>query len=398
MEYSIACLQTLLYNSLEQRSSHSCSSHFCILILTILRIQQIRTQMDMNILKRGRGHPRKSSCSSFDDDLENIPEFFKVKKDQEKLQVKKRSRSTKPCSSKKPFKGDLSTRTSSIRESTTTTIRSPFSFSSLPGKVDQRKVACFSPRLKAAYVVVGLPTRMPSWPKSPFTSKGAGSKKTCAKDVFFSALSSPNPKAKGETASLSFGSSFAFPRIAVAGAKPAFFAPRMREKVRGKNLNYAEEKIDEQIEEEGENPYFIASLHRKSKRTLRPGYCKGLLYVTVDELCLSLRVVMVIQFASTCEQLNEVSLQTRTVNWRFILPLVIKVALNAKKDQFNYNSQKEVPGTLLSNSKGPKSENLFKGHEFSCQNLSRDDFIMKLRLIVGDQFLKSTVIILQGKT
>jgi hypothetical protein len=116
-----------------------------------------------------------------------------------------------------------------------TTIRGPFSFSSLPGKVDQRKVACFSPGLKADYVVVGLPTRMPSWSKSPFTSKGAGSKKTCVKDVFFSALSSPNPKAKGETASLSFGSSFAFPRIAVAGAKPAFFAPRMREKGRGKN-------------------------------------------------------------------------------------------------------------------------------------------------------------------
>ncbi|TXG46919.1 hypothetical protein EZV62_026213 [Acer yangbiense] len=78
-------------------------------------------------------------------------------------------------------------------EPTATTIRGLFSFSSLP---QQRKVPC-------------------------------------AKDVFFSALSSP--KAKGETASLSFGSSCGFPRIAVAGAKPAFFAPRMREKVRGKN-------------------------------------------------------------------------------------------------------------------------------------------------------------------
>jgi hypothetical protein len=119
-----------------------------------------------------------------------------------------------------------------ILEPTTTTIRGLFSFSSLSGKVDQRKVACFSPGLMAAYVVVGLPTRMPPWSKSPFTStsKGAGSKKTFAKDVFFSAFSSP--KAKGETASLSFGSSFSFP---VAGAKPAFFAPRMREKVRGKN-------------------------------------------------------------------------------------------------------------------------------------------------------------------
>lgn len=114
-----------------------------------------------------------------------------------------------------------------------TTTRGLFSFSSLPGKVDQRKVACFSPGLMAAYVMVGLPTRMPPWSKSPFTSKGAGSKKTCAKDVFLSAFSST--KAKGETASLSFGSSFGFPRIAVAGAKPAFFAPRMREKLRGKN-------------------------------------------------------------------------------------------------------------------------------------------------------------------
>ena len=130
-----------------------------------------------------------------------------------------------------------------ILEPTTPTIRGLFSFSSLSVKVDQRKVACFSPGLMAAYVVVGLPTRMPPWSKSPFTttsnsnsnsnSKGAGRKRTCAKDVFFSAFSSP--KAKGETASLSFGSSFGFPRIAVAGAKPAFFVFRMREKVRGKN-------------------------------------------------------------------------------------------------------------------------------------------------------------------
>ncbi|KAI5664328.1 hypothetical protein M9H77_23651 [Catharanthus roseus] len=42
-------------------------------------------------------------------------------------------------------------------------------------------------------------------------------------------------KAKGETASLSFGSSFAFPRNAVVGAKPAFFTLQMREKVRGEN-------------------------------------------------------------------------------------------------------------------------------------------------------------------
>ncbi|EPS74677.1 hypothetical protein M569_00052, partial [Genlisea aurea] len=118
------------------------------------------------------------------------------------------------------------------RESTMTTIRGPFSFSSMPGKVDQRKVACFSPGLMAVYVVIGLPTRMSScsWWKSHFTSKGAGSKKTCAKDIFLSAFSSQ--KAKG-VKHLSFGSSF--PRIAVVGAKPAFFVFRMREQVRGKN-------------------------------------------------------------------------------------------------------------------------------------------------------------------
>ncbi|ERM99376.1 hypothetical protein AMTR_s00235p00022890 [Amborella trichopoda] len=48
-----------------------------------------------------------------------------------------------------------------ILEHTTATINSLFSFSSLPRKVDQRKVACFSPGLMAAYVVVGLPTRVP---------------------------------------------------------------------------------------------------------------------------------------------------------------------------------------------------------------------------------------------
>nr|WNX95774.1 ribosomal protein L2 [Cymbidium macrorhizon] len=115
-----------------------------------------------------------------------------------------------------------------ILESTTATIFCLFSFSSLPRKVDQRKVACSQAKcLLTLYVVVGLPTFMPPWSKSQAC---AGSKQT--KDVFLSAL--PSPLAKGETAFLSFGSSLAFPRIAIAGAKPAFFAPRMREKLIGK--------------------------------------------------------------------------------------------------------------------------------------------------------------------
>ena len=49
-----------------------------------------------------------------------------------------------------------------ILESTTATIFCLFSFSSLPGKVDQRKVACSQGKcLLTLYVVVGLPTFMP---------------------------------------------------------------------------------------------------------------------------------------------------------------------------------------------------------------------------------------------
>ncbi|KAK3226493.1 hypothetical protein Dsin_006355 [Dipteronia sinensis] len=78
-----------------------------------------------------------------------------------------------------------------VEPTTTTTIRGLFSFSSLP---QQRKQVA------------------------------------CAKDLFFSAFSSP------KASSLSLGSSSGFPRIAVAGAKPVFFAPRMRaEKIGGKN-------------------------------------------------------------------------------------------------------------------------------------------------------------------
>ncbi|PHT70817.1 60S ribosomal protein L2, mitochondrial [Capsicum annuum] len=119
-------------------------------------------------------------------------------------------------------------------KSTMTTICGPFLFSSLPEKGDQKRVVCFSPGRMATYVVVVLSTRMPSWSKSPFyTSKDAGSKETCTKDVFFSALFSP--KAKEENVSLFFNSSFGFLRIAVTGEKPIFFSLRMREKVRGKN-------------------------------------------------------------------------------------------------------------------------------------------------------------------
>nr|QKI31999.1 ribosomal protein L2 [Ombrophytum subterraneum] len=113
-----------------------------------------------------------------------------------------------------------------------TTTRGPLGFSSLHFRFFQRKVASFSPGRMAAYVVVGLPSRMFPWSNSPLTSKGAGSKKTCVKDVLFSLLPYPKTQEQEDT----FGS--CIPRVAVAGAKPAFFASRMREreKVRGKNM------------------------------------------------------------------------------------------------------------------------------------------------------------------
>lgn len=116
-----------------------------------------------------------------------------------------------------------------ILESTMATIFCLYSFSSLPGKVYQRR-GSQAKCLLTLNVVVGLPTFMPPWAKS---QASAGSKQTSAKDVFLSALSSPF--AKGETTSLCFDSSLSIPRIAVAGAKRTFFAPRMRDQVLGQN-------------------------------------------------------------------------------------------------------------------------------------------------------------------
>ncbi|KAI4300256.1 hypothetical protein L6164_033653 [Bauhinia variegata] len=111
-----------------------------------------------------------------------------------------------------------------ILEPKTTTIRGQFSFSSLPGKVYERGVASFSRGQPAGYRMVGFPTGM-----TPLVERPIISKRTSAKDVFLSAFSSP--KVKGDTASLS-----TFPRVAVAGAKPAFFVPRPREQLNGENV------------------------------------------------------------------------------------------------------------------------------------------------------------------
>lgn len=77
-----------------------------------------------------------------------------------------------------------------------------------------------------AYVVVDFPTGMPPWSKSPFTStsKDIGSKKIVLGT--FSSVSS-SQKIKGEIASLFFGSSLGFIKIAVAkGVSVALFVSK----------------------------------------------------------------------------------------------------------------------------------------------------------------------------
>lgn len=103
-----------------------------------------------------------------------------------------------------------------------------FAFSSLPGLVDYRSAANLSDRgekqtVKSKYLMVGVPKS-----KSCFSSGGGGHTKTSVKDVIVSAFST---KAKGENA----GNSLGFPRIAVAGSRPAFFVLGEREEVEGKD-------------------------------------------------------------------------------------------------------------------------------------------------------------------
>ncbi|KAJ9146560.1 hypothetical protein P3X46_028809 [Hevea brasiliensis] len=120
-----------------------------------------------------------------------------------------------------------------ILEPIATTRLGLFSLSSLSKEWDQRKVAYSPSGPAAAYAVVGLQTGMSPGLKSLSTSKSAENKKTCARDVFLSAFSTP--RVKRETSSFSICGSLNFPRMAVAGAKPTIFAPLVREKDGGKS-------------------------------------------------------------------------------------------------------------------------------------------------------------------
>lgn len=144
-----------------------------------------------------------------------------------------------PPQQRKPNSVENFTPARKLVETSTSTVRGLFSLASMPGKVaEQRKMAYLSPGLAASSVMVGVPnvpTNAKHFLKSPFSDSGIGSQKTSVKDVFMSAFSSS--KAKKRETLASFGGFIGFPRIAVAGAKPAFISPRMREEFGGKNTD-----------------------------------------------------------------------------------------------------------------------------------------------------------------
>ncbi|XP_047938313.1 60S ribosomal protein L2, mitochondrial-like isoform X2 [Salvia hispanica] len=109
-------------------------------------------------------------------------------------------------------------------ESTVAPPTGAFNFSSLPGLLDDRSSAYSSKggnkqTAKSTYVMVGVPS------SKSFFSEGSRSRITNGKDVIVSAFST---KAKGENAD-------GFPRIAVAGSRPAYFVLGEKEEVGGKD-------------------------------------------------------------------------------------------------------------------------------------------------------------------
>ncbi|KAI3773305.1 hypothetical protein L1987_47830 [Smallanthus sonchifolius] len=110
--------------------------------------------------------------------------------------------------------------------SPTMTVKGQFSFSSLPGMQEERKVISVGP--KTGHVVVGLPKGIVHGSKSPFTkatTTPVGTQMTNVKDVFLSAFSS----SKADKTPYSFVNYLGLPRMAVAGARPDFFVPRLKD-------------------------------------------------------------------------------------------------------------------------------------------------------------------------
>nr|KAJ0207537.1 hypothetical protein LSAT_V11C500239090 [Lactuca sativa] len=104
-------------------------------------------------------------------------------------------------------------------------IKGQFSFSSIPGMLEDKKVE--SLRSKIDDVVVGLPKGS----RTLSSQSQMGTHMRNVMDVLLSAFSSSNGK-KRHDAPYSFVNVLSVPRMAVAGAKLEFFVPRMKDDVK----------------------------------------------------------------------------------------------------------------------------------------------------------------------
>ncbi|KAL7616285.1 hypothetical protein Lser_V15G03996 [Lactuca serriola] len=105
-------------------------------------------------------------------------------------------------------------------------IKGQFSFSSIPGMLEDKKVESLRP--KTDHVVVGLSKGS----RTLSSQSQTGIHMRNVKDILLSAFSSSNGK-KRHDAPYSFVNVLGVPRMAVAGAKPKFFVPRMKDDVKG---------------------------------------------------------------------------------------------------------------------------------------------------------------------
>ncbi|XP_023739386.1 60S ribosomal protein L2, mitochondrial [Lactuca sativa] len=108
-------------------------------------------------------------------------------------------------------------------------IKGQFSFSSIPGMLEDKKVESLRP--KTDHVVVGLGLSKGSRTLTSQSQSQTGTQMRNVKDVFLSAFSSSNGKRR-HNAPYSFVNALGVPRMAVAGAKPEFFVPRMKDDVK----------------------------------------------------------------------------------------------------------------------------------------------------------------------
>ncbi|KAK9271964.1 hypothetical protein L1049_002331 [Liquidambar formosana] len=196
----------------------------------------------------------------------------------------------------------------------------------------------------AAYVAVGLPARIPPWSKSPSISKGAGSRRTFTEDICFS--------------SLSFGGSFGFPRIAIAGANPTVFAPRMREKPRVQN-EYTEGGYPNKKRKS--NPFIYeadkffnnknhgdSDVPNSSSRDGKKSYARELLDRGISEEALDeLEFILLPVLLKRLKELSETSPPTDEVGLEIADSVHLLMLLNSSNPKFDMAAKKARGGAKL---------------------------------------------------